>query len=80
MCRLYIHLATMEKSIQKTGKTHNHPSVRKSYSAGRKSISGRQKKEVSKSKTTSLTYFNNLKKKQQDQGGKTWCYTLSFYK
>ena len=25
-----------------------------------------------------MTYFDNLKKKQQDQGGKSWCYTESF--
>ena len=23
-------------------------------------------------------YFDSLKKKQQDQGGKSWCYTESF--
>ena len=23
-------------------------------------------------------YFDNLRKKQQDQGGKDWCYTKSF--
>ena len=25
-----------------------------------------------------MTYFDNLKKKQQDQGGKDWCYTKRF--
>ena len=41
-------------------------------------IDGHQKKEQnSKIKTTTLTYFDNLKKKQQDQGGKSWCYTES---
>ena len=39
-------------------------------------LGDRKKKEKnSKSKTTALAYFNNLKKKQQDQGGKNWCYT-----
>ena len=37
-----------------------------------------RKIKISKSKTTTLTYFDNLKKKQQDQGGKDWCYTKSF--
>ena len=37
-----------------------------------------RKIKISKSKTTTLTYFDNLKKKQQDQGGKGWCYTKSF--
>ena len=38
----------------------------------------RKKKKISKSKTTILTYFDNLKKKQQDHGSKNWCYTESF--
>ena len=25
-----------------------------------------------------MAYFDNLKKKQQDQGSKNWCYTESF--
>ena len=49
--------------------------MRKSYSTSRKSIGGRKKKEKnSKSETATLTYFDNLKKKQQDQGGRNWCY------
>ena len=52
----------------------NYPSVRKSYSSNRKGIGGRKNKEnISKSKTTTLTYYYNLKKMQQDQGGKNWC-------
>ena len=44
-----------------------------------KGIGGCKKTEkISKSKTTTLTYFDNLKKKQQDQGGKSWYYTQSF--
>ena len=33
---------------------------------------------MGKSKTITQTYFDKLKKKQQDQRGKTWCYTQSF--
>ena len=42
----------------------------------RKDIGGCKKKgQSSKNKTTTLTYFDNLKKKQQDQSGKSLCYT-----
>ena len=34
--------------------------------------------KISKSKTTTLTYFDNLKKKQQDQGDKNWHFTQRF--
>ena len=62
---------------QKVGKTKN--CVRKSYSTSRKGIGGRKEKEkISKSKTTTLMHFDNLKKRQQDQDGKNWCYTKSF--
>ena len=33
----------------------------------------KKKEKISESKTTTLTYFDNLKKKQQDQGSKNWC-------
>ena len=63
----------------KTSKNKKYSSVRKSYSTSRKGIGGRKEKEkISKSKITALTYFDNLKKKQQDQGSKNWCYTESF--
>ena len=65
-----IKLPTMGKSNQKTGKTCNYPCVWKSYSTSCKSIGGSKKRVISYSKTTILTYFDNLKKKQQDQGGK----------
>ena len=62
----------MGKSYQKVRKT-KHTSVRKSYST---SIACCKKTEKSsKSKTTTLTYSDNLKKNQQDQGGKNWYYT-----
>ena len=35
-------------------------------------------KKNSKSKTTTLRCFDNLKKRQQDQDGKNWCYTERF--
>ena len=41
-------------------------------------VAVRKKEKISKSKITALTYFDNLKKKQQDQGSKNWCYTESF--
>ena len=38
----------------------------------------KKKKKIRESKTTTLTYFYNLKKKQQDQNSKNRCYTESF--
>ena len=38
MCRVCFHQATIRKSNQKIGKTHNYPSVRKIYSTSRKGI------------------------------------------
>ena len=79
MCRVYFHQATMGKLNQKIGKTRNYPSVRKSYSTSRKGFGSLKKKyKNNKSKTTTLPYFDNSKKKQQDQGDKNWCYTKSF--
>ena len=57
MCRVHFHQATLGKSNQKLER-HKYPSLRKSYSTSRKGIDGREKKEkISKSKTTTLTYF-----------------------
>ena len=79
MCRVYLRQTSMGKSSQKIGKTHNYHSFRKRYSTSCKDIGGHKKKEKnSKSKTTTLTFLYNLKKKQQYQGGKNWCYTESF--
>ena len=51
MCRVYFHQATMGKSNQKIGKTHNHPSVQKIYSTSLKGIDDNKKKQkISKSK------------------------------
>ena len=74
MCRVYFHQATMGKSNKKIGKTQ--PSVRKSYSASHKGIGGyKRKKKIVK---TTLAYFDNLKKKQQNHDSKNWCYTKCF--
>ena len=79
MCRVYFHQATMGQQIKKQEKHKKYSSVRKSYSTSRKGIGGRKEKEkISKSKTTTLTHFDNLKKRQQDQDGKNWSYTGSF--
>ena len=68
MRRVYFH-QTMIESNQNIGK--NYPCVGKSYLTCHTGIGGCKKKEViSNSKTTTLTYFDKLKKKQQDQGGK----------
>ena len=68
----------MRKSILKMEK-HSYTSYWKSYSTGHKGIGGHKKKEKnSKSKNKTLRYFDNLKKKQQDQSSKNWCYTESF--
>ena len=68
---IYINLPL--ESHQKIGKTQKYLSVWKSFSTSCKSIGGRKKKEkISESKTTTLTYFDNLKKKQQDQGSISW--------
>ena len=34
--------------------------------------------KINKSKTTALSYFDDLKKTQQGHGGKNWCYTERF--
>ena len=73
MFRDYFHQDTMGQQIKKQERHKKYPSVRKSYSTSRKGIGGRKEKEkISKSKTTTLTRFDNLKKRQQDQDGKNW--------
>ena len=75
MCRNYFNQATMGKQIKKQEKHKKYSRVRKSYSTCRKGIGGCKKKEkISKSETRTLTYFDNLKKKQQDQGNQNWCF------
>ena len=65
MCRVYFHQATTGKSNQKISKTLNYPSVWKSYSTSCKGTGGHKKKEQnSKTKTTKLMYFDNVKKTQ----------------
>ena len=41
--------------------------------AARALVAIRKKEKISESEMTTLTYFDNLKKKQ-DQGRKNWCY------
>ena len=54
----------MGKSNQIIGKTHNYPSVPKSYLTSRAGIGGCKKKEVtSNRKTTTLTHFDKLKRR-----------------
>ena len=45
MCRVYLHQAIMGKSNQTIEKTHNYPSVPKSYSTSRNGIGGRKKEK-----------------------------------
>ena len=53
--------------------------VTKNYSTSHIGIGGCKKEEkISKSKTITVTYFDGLKKKQQDQGGKNWCCTENY--
>ena len=79
MCRVCLHQTSMGKSNQKMGKTHNYSSFWKSYSTSCKGIGGHKKREgIGKSKTTTLASLYNLKKKQQYQGSKNWCYFESF--
>ena len=79
MYRVYLHQPSVGKSNQKIGKTCNYPSFRNSYSSSCKGIGGHKKKEKNhKSKTTTLAFLYNLKKKQQFQGGKNWCCTECF--
>ena len=55
---LYLHQAITGKLNQTIGKTHNYPSVPKSYSTTCNGIGGHKKVEkISKSKTTTLTYL-----------------------
>ena len=69
----------MGKLNQTIEKAHNYPGAPKSYSTSHNGIGGCKREEkISKSKTRTLTYFDSLKKKQQDQGSKNWCCTENF--
>ena len=79
ICLEFISIKLPWDNKSKSRKNKKYSSVRKSYSTSRKGIGGRKEKEkISKSKTTTLTYFDNLKKRQQDQHGKNWRYSESF--
>ena len=78
MCRAYFHQATMGKSNQKVGKTKNTLVFEKVTQLVVRALVAVRKQKNTKSKTTTLTYFDKLKKKQQDQGGRNWYYTQNF--
>ena len=79
MYRVYFHQATMRKSNQEIEKNTKLSQCSEKLLNQLQGIDGRKNKEkISKSKTTTLTYFDNLKKKQQDQGGKNWFQTENF--
>ena len=63
-CVEFIPSSYHGKIKPKKRKNKKYTNVRKSYSTSRKGIGGRKKTEkISKAKTTTLTYFDNLKKK-----------------
>ena len=78
MCRAFFHQATMGKSKQKVGKTQNTLGFKKVTQLVLRAFVAVKKQKITKSKTTTLTYFDKLKKKQQDQDGRNWYYTQGF--
>ena len=68
----------MGKSTQKTGKAHSYLVFEKVTQLVARALVAIKRKKISKSKTTTMTFLYNLKKKQQYQGDKNWCYTESF--
>ena len=78
MCRAFFHQATMGKSKQKVGKTQNILGFKKVTQLVLRALVAVKKQKITKSKTTTLTYFDKLKKKQQDQDGRNWYYTQGF--
>ena len=78
MCRAFFHQATMGKSKQKVGKTQNTLGFKKVTQLVLRALVAVKKQKITKSKTTTLTYFDKLKKKQQDQDGRNWYYTQGF--
>ena len=63
MCRAYFHQATMGKSNQKVGKTKNTLVFEKVTQLVVRAMVAVRKQKNTKSKTTTLTYFDKLKKK-----------------
>ena len=78
MCRAFFHQATMGKSKQKVGKKQNTLGFKKVTQLVLRALVAVKKQKITKSKTTTLTYFDKLKKKQQDQDGRNWYYTQGF--
>ena len=68
----------MGKSTQKIGKPHSYLVFEKVTQLVARALVAIKRKKISKSKTTAMTFLYNLKKKQQYQGDKNWCYTESF--
>ena len=68
----------MGKSTQKIGKAHSYLVFEKVTQLVARALVAIKRKKISKSKTTTMTFLYNLKKKQQYQGDKSWCYTESF--
>ena len=68
----------MGKSTQKIGKAHSYLVFEKVTQLVARALVAIKRKKISKSKTTTMTFLHNLKKKQQYQGDKNWCYTESF--
>ena len=68
----------MGKSTQKIGKAHSYLVFEKVTRLVARALVAIKRKKISKSKTTTMTFLYNLKKKQQYQGDKNWCYTESF--
>ena len=54
-----------QNQFKKTEKILNYPSFRKIFSASRRDIGDcKKKRKISKNKTTTLMFFDNLKNKQ----------------
>ena len=68
----------MGKSTQKIGKANSYLVFEKVTQLVARALVAIKRKKISKSKTTTMTFLYNLKKKQQYQGDKNWCYTESF--
>ena len=61
ICLEFIYIKLPWDNKSKSRKNKKYSSVRKSYSTSRKGIGGRKEKEkISKSKTTTLTYFDKV--------------------
>ena len=78
MCRVISIKLPWEKQIKKQKKHKIIRVLGKVTQLVAKSLVAVRIRKNSKSKTTTLTYFDNLKKKQRDQGGKNCCQIETF--